>query len=111
MVTSYDWQQMTTAAQAVPHLLPELLDILALERLDLDLYRGREPDAALQSVFRGQVAAQALFAAGQTVDHDVAVDCMHSYFLRPGDFGPDRVRRKTHPRREVLLDPSSRLPR
>ncbi len=65
--------------------MPELLDILELERLDLDLYRGRQPDTVLQRVFGGQVAAQALFAAYQTVDDDVAVHSLHSYFLRPGD--------------------------
>jgi acyl-CoA thioesterase II len=69
----------------VPNSVPELLDLLQLERLDLDLYRGRQPDTALQRVFGGQVAAQALFAACQTVDDDVAVHSLHSYFLRPGD--------------------------
>jgi acyl-CoA thioesterase-2 len=69
----------------VPNSVPELLDLLNLERLDLDLYRGRQPDTALQRVFGGQVAAQALFAGCQTVDDDVCVHSMHSYFLRPGD--------------------------
>jgi acyl-CoA thioesterase-2 len=69
----------------VPNSVPELLDILQLERLDLDLYRGQQPDTVLQRVFGGQVAAQALFAACQTVDDDVSVHSMHSYFLRPGD--------------------------
>jgi acyl-CoA thioesterase-2 len=71
--------------QRVPHSVPELLDILALERLEFDLYRGRQPDTALQRVFGGQVAAQALFAACQTVEDDVVVHSLHSYFLRPGD--------------------------
>ncbi len=71
--------------QPVPHSLPELLDLLELERLEVDLYRGRQPDTALQRVFGGQVAAQALFAACQTVDRDVAVHSLHSYFLRAGD--------------------------
>jgi acyl-CoA thioesterase-2 len=69
----------------VPNSVPELLDILQLERIDLDLYRGQQPDTALQRVFGGQVAAQALFAASQTVSDDVAVHSLHSYFLRPGD--------------------------
>jgi acyl-CoA thioesterase II len=71
--------------QRVPNSVPELLDLLALERLDLDLYRGRQSDTTLQRVFGGQVAAQALFAASQTVDDDVFVHSLHSYFLRPGD--------------------------
>ncbi len=56
-----------------------------LERLDLDLYRGRQLETALQRVFGGQVAAQALWAASQTVDDDVSVHSLHSYFLLPGD--------------------------
>ncbi len=69
----------------MPNSVPDLLELLELERLDLDLYRGRQPDTALQRVFGGQVAAQALFAASQTVDDDVAVHSLHSYFLHPGD--------------------------
>lgn len=69
----------------VPTSVPELLALLQLERLEPDLYRGRQPETALQRVFGGQVAAQALFAAGQTVDAEVFVHSLHSYFLRPGD--------------------------
>ena len=69
----------------MPHSVPELLDLLVLERLDLDLYRGRQLETALQRVFGGQVAAQALWAASQTVDDDVSVHSLHSYFLLPGD--------------------------
>ncbi len=69
----------------MPHSVPELLDLLELERLDLDLYRGRQPETALQRVFGGQVAAQALWAACQTVSDDVSVHSLHSYYLRPGD--------------------------
>ena len=65
--------------------MPDLLDLLELEKLDVDLYRGRQPDTALQRVFGGQVAAQALRAACETVDDEFAVHSLHSYFLRPGD--------------------------
>lgn len=65
--------------------MPELLDLLELERLEVDLYRGRQLQTALQRVFGGQVAAQALWAACQTVADDVSVHSLHSYFLRPGD--------------------------
>ncbi len=64
--------------------MPDLLDLLELEPLEVDLYRGRQPDTAMQRVFGGQVAAQALSAACNTVD-DVAVHSLHSYYLRPGD--------------------------
>jgi acyl-CoA thioesterase-2 len=36
-------------------------------------------------VFGGAVAAQALLAAGRTVDPDRSVHSLHAYFLRPGD--------------------------
>ncbi len=65
--------------------MPDLLDLLELEQLEVDLYRGRQPDTAMQRVFGGQVAAQALRAACATVDDALAVHSLHSYFLRPGD--------------------------
>ncbi len=69
----------------MPNSVPDLLDLLELEQLEIDLYRGRQPDTALQRVFGGQVAAQALRAACQTVEPEFAVHSLHSYFLRPGD--------------------------
>jgi acyl-CoA thioesterase-2 len=60
----------------------ELLDI---ETLDTDLFRGSSPDTDRQRVFGGQVAAQALIAAIRTVDEGLDVHSMHAYFLRPGD--------------------------
>ncbi len=69
----------------VPNSVPDLLDLLELERLEVDLYRGRQPDTGMQRVFGGQVAAQALRAACYTVSDDRAVHSLHSYFLRPGD--------------------------
>ena len=70
----------------MPTSVRELVDILDLERLELDLYRGAQPpQSTLQRVFGGQVAAQALMAACRSVDPDRAVHSMHSYFLRGGD--------------------------
>jgi acyl-CoA thioesterase-2 len=69
----------------VPHTVTELVDLLDLERLEVDLYRGRQPDTAMQRVFGGQVAAQALRAACATVDSARHAHSMHAYFLRPGD--------------------------
>jgi acyl-CoA thioesterase-2 len=71
----------------VPNSVPELLDLLELEQLEVDLYRGRQPDTAMQRVFGGQVAAQALRAACATVDEGRDVHSLHTYFLRPGDTG------------------------
>jgi len=63
----------------------ELVELLDLEPLDTDLFRGRSPDTDRQRVFGGQVAAQALIAAIRTVDDGLDVHSMHAYFLRPGD--------------------------
>jgi len=63
----------------------ELLGLLEVERLDVDLFRGQQPDTSFQRVFGGQVAAQALRATWHSVDGDLAVHSLHSYFLRPGD--------------------------
>ncbi len=50
--------------------LDALLDLLDLEQIELDIFRGRSPDERIQRVFGGQVAGQALVAAGRTVDPD-----------------------------------------
>jgi acyl-CoA thioesterase II len=78
---------------------PELLtDILGLEQLEVDLFRGRSPNEDLQRVFGGQVAGQALIAAGRTVPPERPVHSLHAYFLRPGDpavpiiYNVDRIR-------------------
>lgn len=63
----------------------DLVGLLDLEQLDLDLYRGQQPATDRQRTFGGQVAAQALMAGLRTVDDDLAVHSLHSYFLRPGD--------------------------
>jgi acyl-CoA thioesterase II len=65
---------------------PELLvDILDLERIEVDIFRGRSPVEGPQRVFGGQVAGQALVAAGRTVPDERAVHSLHAYFIRPGD--------------------------
>ena len=69
----------------MPASVTELLELLELEQLEVDLFRGRQPDTAMQRVFGGQVAAQALRAAAETVDPQFRLHSLHSYFLRPGD--------------------------
>ena len=74
-----------------------LLDLLDLERIEVNTFRGRHPEEERQRTFGGQVAAQALMAAGRTVEVG-AVHSLHSYFLRPGDpsipilYEVDRIR-------------------
>ncbi|MET8782738.1 MULTISPECIES: acyl-CoA thioesterase II [unclassified Streptomyces] len=78
--------------------LQSLLDLLDLERIEQDIFRGRSRSAVVPRVFGGQVAAQAMVAAGRTVPEDRAAHSLHAYFLRPGDPGApivyevDRIR-------------------
>jgi acyl-CoA thioesterase II len=65
--------------------LEELLDLLDLEQIEVNIFRGRSPDETVQRVFGGQVAGQALVAAGRTVPADRPVHSLHAYFIRPGD--------------------------
>ncbi len=69
----------------MPSSAEELLDLLDLETVDVNLFRGTQPDTIMQRVFGGQVAGQALVAAARTVDEELLVHSLHSYFLRPGD--------------------------
>jgi acyl-CoA thioesterase II len=62
-----------------------LVRLLDLEKIEEDIFRGVSPKAKWQRVFGGQVAGQALVAAGRTVAPDRAVHSLHSYFIRPGD--------------------------
>ncbi|MFC7220099.1 acyl-CoA thioesterase [Streptomyces polyrhachis] len=79
--------------------LHALLDLLDLERIEQDIFRGRSGGpVVVPRVFGGQVAAQALVAAGRTVPADRPAHSLHSYFLRPGDpavpivYSVDRIR-------------------
>ncbi|WP_148574325.1 acyl-CoA thioesterase [Nocardioides caldifontis] len=69
----------------MPATADELVALLDLETIDLNLFRGQQPNTTMQRVFGGQVAAQALVAATRTVPDDMAVHSLHSYFMRPGD--------------------------
>lgn len=62
----------------------ELLDLMTLEPLEVNLFRGASRDIGTERVFGGQVLAQALLAASQTVE-DRVVHSLHAYFLRAGD--------------------------
>jgi acyl-CoA thioesterase-2 len=67
-------------------VLADLLQLLDLERLEINLFRGESRDIGSPQVFGGQVLGQALMAASRTVDAPRAVHSLHSYFLRRGDF-------------------------
>jgi len=66
-------------------LAGDLRSLLTLERLDRDLFRGRNANyGPRQSLYGGQVAAQCLLAAAATVEADRLPHSLHGYFLRPG---------------------------
>jgi len=64
---------------------PTLADLLDLEEIDRDLFRANVVFDDPLPLYGGQVAAQALAAAGRTVDEARLPHSMHGYFLRPGD--------------------------
>ncbi|MBB6118808.1 acyl-CoA thioesterase II [Nocardiopsis algeriensis] len=78
--------------------LSELMAILDLEQIEVNIFRGSSPKEGPQRVFGGQVAGQALVAAGRTVPAERHVHSLHAYFIRPGDpsvpivYEVDRVR-------------------
>jgi len=78
--------------------LSALLTILDLEQIEVNIFRGVSPDESAQRVFGGQVASQAMVAAGRTVPPERSVHSLHAYFLRPGDpsipivYEVDRIR-------------------
>jgi acyl-CoA thioesterase-2 len=82
----------------MPTILDELVALLALERIEENLFRGQSQDLGWGTVFGGQVLGQALSAAVQTVPKDRHAHSLHAYFLRPGDvskpivYDVDRIR-------------------
>jgi acyl-CoA thioesterase-2 len=66
------------------HVLDELVTLLALEQIEVNLFRGQSQDLGWGTVYGGQVLGQALSAAVQTVPSDRHVHSLHGYFLRPG---------------------------
>jgi len=67
-------------------VVQELLDILQLEQLEQNLFRGKTRATGQRSIFGGLVAGQALMAASRTVPESRAVHSLHAYFLRAGDY-------------------------
>ena len=82
----------------MPKILDELVTLLALEKIEENLFRGQSQDLGWGTVFGGQVLGQALSAAVQTAPPGHEVHSLHAYFLRPGDvskpiiYDVDRIR-------------------
>jgi acyl-CoA thioesterase-2 len=79
-------------------VLERLVALLDLERIEENIFRGVSPAHSPVRVFGGQVAGQALVAAGRTVPPERKVHSLHAYFIRPGDpsipivYEVDRIR-------------------
>ena len=86
---------LCTRAMATP--TNGLVELLDLEEIERNIFRGRNEGGQRERLFGGQVAAQALAAAGRTVEGRAA-HSLHAYFLRPGDpsipvlYTVDRIR-------------------
>jgi len=65
--------------------LDELLQLLSLEKIEENIFRGKSQDLGFGNIFGGQVLGQALSAASQTVSDERTVHSLHGYFLRAGD--------------------------
>ena len=76
----------------------ELIDLLFLEQIDENIYRGQNYKTPWGRVFGGQVMAQAAHAARRTVPEDRFLHSLHGYFILAGDvntpiiFQVDRIR-------------------
>jgi acyl-CoA thioesterase II len=85
-------------AQRGQPVLDRLVALLDLERIEENIFRGVSPAHSTVRVFGGQVAGQALVAAGRTVPAERKVHSLHAYFIRPGDpsipivYEVDRIR-------------------
>lgn len=82
----------------VSYTLNDLVGLLDLEQIEHNIFRGESRDIGSGSVYGGQALAQALVAAGRTVDDDRHAHSMHGYFILPGDveapivYEVDRIR-------------------
>ena len=79
-------------------VLDDLVNLLTLEPIEENLFRGSSQDLGFRQLFGGQVLGQSLSAMSQTVEDARHVHSLHGYFLRPGDaslpvvYQVDRVR-------------------
>jgi acyl-CoA thioesterase II len=81
-----------------PPALQSLIDVLDLEYIEENIFRGTNRNLGSKRVFGGQVLAQALVAARRTVDAERMPHSLHAYFILPGDieapivYDVDRIR-------------------
>lgn len=89
--------------------LSQLIEDIELEKIEINIFRGKTLDAARQQVYGGQVLAQAMNAASRTVATPLVLHSLHAYFLREGSeetpivYEVDRIRDgKTFTTRRVV---------
>src|SRR5215475_5060547 len=93
----YQWRGRAMHSRVATTGPSGLVELLDLEEIERNIFRGRNESGMRERLFGGQVAAQALAAAGRTVDGRAA-HSLHAYFLRPGDprlpvlYTVDRIR-------------------
>jgi acyl-CoA thioesterase II len=66
-------------------IVARLVELLQLEQIEVDLFRGSRTHEPWTRVFGGQVIGQALMAASRTVEEGRMAHSLHAYFMRPGD--------------------------
>ena len=76
---------MSEAPPSGEALVAGLVELLDVEEIDTDLYRGRRLPGGKGRVFGGQVIGQALMAATRSVDGGRSAHSLHAYFMRAGD--------------------------
>jgi acyl-CoA thioesterase-2 len=76
---------LTGPAPDAATLTRAFIDLLHLEKIDTDLFRGPAKIGGAGRMYGGQVVAQALMAVQQSIDDDKIAHSAHAYFLRPGD--------------------------
>jgi acyl-CoA thioesterase II len=67
------------------YTVADLIQMLELEPLELNIFRGTNRDVGTHRIFGGQVLAQALVAARRTVEEDRPAHSVHGYFMLEGD--------------------------
>ncbi len=78
--------------------LSSLIDDIELEKIEINIFRGKTLDVAKNRVYGGQVLAQAINAGSRTVARPLVLHSLHAYFLREGDedspiiYEVDRIR-------------------
>ena len=105
LIQTFDAKITDNALLTLPNTLrkfmtpfEELVELLDLEVIEHNLFRGHHPAARRKRLYGGQIIAQSLIAAARTLDPAHLPHSLHAYFLRPGDwrvpalFEVDRIR-------------------